>query len=44
MMRKFPADILVFACRQIPRGWIKAETKKQIEIHPTHWREWTEGT
>jgi hypothetical protein len=33
---------LVFACRQIPGGgWMKAGTEKQIEIHPTHWREWT---
>jgi hypothetical protein len=33
---------LVFACRQIPGGgWIRVATKKQIEIHPTHWREWT---
>jgi hypothetical protein len=33
---------LVFACRSaVGGGWMKAETKRQIEIHPTHWREWT---
>jgi hypothetical protein len=35
---------LIFPCRQIPGGWIKAETKKRIEVYPTHWREWTKGT
>jgi hypothetical protein len=31
---------LVFACRRIPSGWINAETKQRIDVHPTHWREW----
>ena len=39
---KGEAHALVFACRQIPGGggWVKVGTKRQIEIHPTHWREW----
>jgi hypothetical protein len=31
---------LVFPCRRILGGWIDAETKKRMEVHPTHWREW----
>jgi hypothetical protein len=34
---------LVFPCRQIPGGWIKAESKKWIDVRPTHWREWEWG-
>jgi hypothetical protein len=30
---------LVFPCHQIPGGWMHAETKKRIEVRPTHWRE-----
>jgi len=34
--------VVAFACRQFPGGgWIKAGTEKQIDIHPTHWRDWT---
>ena len=31
---------LVFACRRIHQGWVKAETKEQLDVSPTHWREW----
>jgi hypothetical protein len=31
---------LVFPCRRILGGWVKAETKERIDVHPTHWREW----
>jgi hypothetical protein len=31
---------LAFPCRRTPHGWIKAETKETIEVHPTHWRDW----
>jgi len=31
---------LVFACRRILGGWINAETKRPVDIRPTHWREW----
>jgi hypothetical protein len=35
---------LVFPCRRILDGWINAETKKRIEVRPTHWREWRKET
>jgi hypothetical protein len=31
---------LVFPCRRLLRGWIKAETGERIEVRPTHWRPW----
>lgn len=31
---------LVFACRRIVGGWVKAETKERLDIRPTHWRDW----
>ena len=31
---------LVFACRRISGGWINAETKERLDVHPSHWREW----
>ena len=31
---------LVFPCRRVLDGWIDAETKKRVEVYPTHWREW----
>jgi hypothetical protein len=31
---------LVFPCHRILCGWLDAETKQQIDVHPTHWREW----
>jgi len=31
---------LVFPCRRILGGWMSAETKQRIDVHPTHWREW----
>jgi hypothetical protein len=31
---------LVFPCRHVLRGWIKAETNEPLDVHPTHWREW----
>ncbi len=33
---------LVFPCRRVVGGWIKAATKQRIAIDPTHWREWTD--
>lgn len=32
---------LVFACRRIIGGWMNADTRERIDVHPTHWREWT---
>jgi hypothetical protein len=34
------AHAVVFPCRRILGGWIKAETKQRIDLQPTHWREW----
>jgi hypothetical protein len=31
---------IVFLCRRILGGWIKAEIKTTIDVHPTHWRDW----
>jgi hypothetical protein len=31
---------LAFACRRIAGGWISTQTKQQIDVRPTHWREW----
>jgi len=33
---------LIFPSRRIPSGWINAESKKSIDVRPTHWREWNE--
>jgi hypothetical protein len=35
---------LVFPCRRILGGWIKIETNRRIEVHPTHWRLWESDT
>jgi hypothetical protein len=34
---------LVFPCRRILHGWIKVETRRIIDVRPTHWREWASG-
>jgi hypothetical protein len=31
---------VMFPCRRILHGWVKAETRKTIDVRPTHWREW----
>lgn len=36
------AHALVFPCRRILGGWLKAETKARIDVDPTHWQEWTD--
>ena len=36
------AHALVFPCRRVLDGWIKAETRERISVQPTHWREWTQ--
>ena len=33
---------LVFPCRRIPGGWIKATNKQWVDVRPTHWREWVQ--
>ncbi len=34
---------LAFPCRRALRGWVKAGTKEQVDVHPTHWREWRDS-
>ena len=29
---------LLFPCRRVVGGWIKAATERRINFHPTHWR------
>jgi hypothetical protein len=31
---------LIFPCRRTLGGWINSETREQIDVRPTHWREW----
>jgi hypothetical protein len=34
---------VVFPCRRVLSGWAKVETKKRIDVLPTHWREWVDN-
>ena len=34
---------LVFPCRRVLRGWVKADTNELVHVCPTHWREWMDG-
>jgi hypothetical protein len=34
---------LVFPCRHVLRGWIKAGTNEPVNVRPTHWREWDDS-
>jgi hypothetical protein len=33
---------LVFPCRRATNGggWVSSESKRLVEVDPTHWREW----
>lgn len=31
---------VAFPCRRILGGWMDAETRERLNVHPTHWREW----
>jgi hypothetical protein len=33
---------LVFPCRRVLRGWVKAQTGSLVKVYPTHWREWAD--
>jgi hypothetical protein len=35
---------LVFPCRRILNGWLKAGTQQLIIARPTHWREWCDAS
>ena len=32
---------LVFPCRRTVGGWMNAGTHERLDVHPTHWREWS---
>jgi len=34
------AHTLVFPCRRVAGGWVKAESREWLDVDPTHWREW----
>jgi hypothetical protein len=34
---------LVFPCRRILDGWVDADSRRRIDVRPTHWREWEDG-
>jgi len=34
------AHALAFPCRRIADGWLNAQTRRRIDVRPTHWREW----
>jgi len=34
---------LIIRCRRVPDGWINAATGRQIDVNPTHWREWEDN-
>ena len=36
------AHALVFPCFRDGDCWIHLETKLKVDVHPTHWREWSE--
>jgi hypothetical protein len=38
------AHAVVFPCRRVLGGWVKATTLAPVNIHPTHWREWSNTT
>jgi len=35
---------VVFPCRRVLGGWVKAATSGPVNVHPTHWREWNNKT
>ena len=32
--------VLVFPCRRVLQGWVKADTLEPVNVRPTHWRRW----
>ena len=37
--KKNGVHAICFPCRRVLGGWIKAEMKTPINVHPTHWRD-----
>ena len=31
---------LAFACRQVQKTWVNADTGKPVFVRPSHWRDW----
>jgi hypothetical protein len=40
VMERDGPHTLVFPCRRVVGGWVKSQTKEQVDVRPTHWREW----
>jgi hypothetical protein len=38
------AHALVFPCRRVLRGWVEAKTAVPVNVHPTHWRDWSDSS
>jgi hypothetical protein len=32
-----------FPCRREGEQWVNSATGKAVDIHPTHWQDWTRG-
>ena len=36
--------VIQVPCRRVPGGeWIEAATGRVLDMHPTHWRDWSEA-
>jgi hypothetical protein len=40
VIEKGEVHALVVPCRRTQNGWLRASTREQLFIDPTHWREW----
>jgi hypothetical protein len=40
VIEKGEVHALIFPCRRTQNGWLRASTREQLFIEPTHWREW----
>jgi hypothetical protein len=40
VIEKGEVHALIFPCRRTQNGWLRASTREQLFIDPTHWREW----
>lgn len=41
---KEPPHALMFPCRRVLRGWVRAGSIELVTVHPTHWRMWSQAT
>ena len=35
---------LIFPCRRSGQSWVDANTKRRVEVYPTHWQEWADSS